>query len=132
MYIYCSALCSNDNQRLMFPCFLAVLVTCMYLCICNVVVVCISGLPSSAPNITAIRPLNDTSFTVNWTISDISYNYTVIWTNLNTSVTVSFTVSENTSSYTVAGLSKYYNYNVCVAIIGLCEMMISGCIIVYG
>ena len=95
----------------------------------NVVVVCTLASP---PNITAITPLSDTSFTVNWTISDPSYNYTVLWTNLFTGLVKNFTVSESTNSFTVTGLSKYYNYNVCIAIVGLCGMMKSGCITVYG
>ena len=55
----------------------------MYVCsevFCN----SLSGLPSSPPSITAVTPLNDTSFTVNWTTPDPSYSYTVIWTNLYT------------------------------------------------
>ena len=71
---------------------------------------------AAAPYITGTSPLNSTSFTVNWTTSDPSYNinYTVIWTNLNTSVVDSFTVPENTSSYTVTGLNGIHNYNVSV------------------
>ena len=70
---------------------------------------------AAAPNITGTVLLNSTSFTVNWTTSDPSYNYTVIWTNLvNTSVIDSFTVPENTSSYNVTGLNGVNNYNVSV------------------
>jgi len=78
-------------------------------------------------------PLNDASFTVNWTILDHSYNYTVIWTNLNTGVVDNFTVPRNASTYTVIGLSEYYdNYNVSVAVVGLCGMKTSNPITVYG
>ena len=106
----------------------------MYVCsevFCN----SLSGLPSSPSSITAVTPLNDTSFTVNWTTPDPSYNYTVIWTNLYTGVVNNFTVlyiSENTNSYTVTGLSDTDNYNVSVAIVGLCEVMISDPITIYG
>ena len=76
--------------------------------------------------------MNDTSFTVNWTILDPGYSYTVIWTNLYTGVVNNFTVLENTNSYTVTGLSDTDNYNVSVAIVGLCGMMTSDPITVYG
>ena len=55
-----------------------------------------------------------------------------MWTNLNTAVVDSFTVLENTNSYTVTGLSDTDNYNVSVVIIGLCGMMTSDLITVYG
>ena len=79
-----------------------------------------------------MTPLSNTSFTVNWTISDHNYSYTVIWTNLNTGVMNSFTVSENTNSYTVTGLSDNDNYNVSVVIVGVCGMITSDPMIVYG
>ena len=88
-------------------------------------------MPSSAPTIT-VTPLSDTSFTVNWTISDPNYSYTVIWTNINTGVVNNITVPENTNSYTVTGLSVNDNYNVSVAIVGVCGIMISDPITVYG
>ena len=118
-----------NNQHFMFYSCAGYLHALTYLlCGCCL----LSGLPSSPPNITAVAPLSNTSFTVNWTIPDPSYNYTVIWTNLNTSVVDNFTVSGNTNSYTVTGLSEYDNYNVSVAIVGLCGMMTSGSITVYG
>ena len=92
----------------------------------------LSGLPQIQPNIIAVTPLNDTSFTVNWTIPDPSYNYIVMWTNLYTGMVDNFTVSENTNSYTVMGLSEYDNYNVSVAIVGLCGMKTNNPITVYG
>ena len=89
------------------------------------------GLPSSAPTIT-VTSSSDTSFIVNWTISDPNYSYTVIWTNINTGVVDNITVPENTNSYTVTGLSVNDNYNVSVAIVGVCGMMTSDPITVYG
>ena len=88
-------------------------------------------MPSSAPTIT-VTPLSNTSFTVNWTISDLNYSYTVIWTNINTGMVDNITVPENTNSYTVTGLSVNDNYNVSVAIVGVCGMMTSDPITVYG
>ena len=84
----------------------------------------VSAYPESPVNISVIF-LNSTSFTVNWTISDPSYNYTVIWTNLNTDVVNSFTVPENTNSYTVAGLSVNTTYNVSISFVDVCGMMIT-------
>ena len=90
-------------------------------------------LPSSPPQITAVTPLNDTSFTVTWTILNPSYSHTVIWGTLNSSVMNSSTVPENTNSYTVTGLSDNDNYKVSVAIVDDCGMMkTSDPIIVYG
>ena len=79
-------------------------------------------------NISVIS-LNSTSFTVNWTIPDPSYSYTVIWTNLNTSVVNSFTVPENTNNYTVAGLGGNTTYNVSISIVDVCGIMITSDII---
>ena len=90
------------------------------------------GLPSSPPQVTAVTPLSDTSFTVNWTISDPSYSYTVIWTNLYTGVMNSSTVPENTNNYTVTGLSDNDNYNVSITAVGVCGMITSDPITVYG
>ena len=42
------------------------------------------------------------------------------------------TVLEGTNSYTVIGLSEYDNYNVSVAVTGLCGMKTSNPITVYG
>ena len=92
----------------------------------------LSGLPQIPPNITAVTPLNDTSFTVNWTLPDPSYNYTVMWTNLYSGVVDSVTVLEDTNSYTITGLNDTDNYNVSVAAVGLCGMMTSNPITVYG
>jgi len=91
-----------------------------------------TGLPSSSPDITGTTPLSSTSFTVSWTISDPNYNYTVIWTNLNTGMTGSITVSGNTNSYTVTGLSEIANYNVRITTVGVCGMIKSDPINIYG
>ena len=91
--------------------------------------------PSSLPQVTAVTPLSDTSFTVNWTISDDSvaiYNFSVIWTNLRTSAMNSSTVPEDTNSYTVTGLSDNDNYNVSITAVGVCGMIISDPVTVYG
>ena len=80
-----------------------------------------SGLPSSPPNVTAVTPLSNMSFTINWTMSDPIYNYTVIWTNMNTNEMNSTTVPENTNSYNVTGLSdNSINYIVHVAAVNMC------------
>ena len=90
------------------------------------------GLPFNPPNITSVSPLSDSSFTVNWTISDPNYySYTVILTNLNTGVMDSFTISENTSNYTVTGLNDTY-YNVSVAAVNMCGNKTSDPIAVTG
>ena len=83
------------------------------------------GLPSSPPIVHTVMPLSSTLFYVNWTISNPDYNYTVIWTNLNTSVMNNYTVPQNTNSYIITGLIVNINYNVSVAAIGVCGMMIS-------
>ena len=43
-----------------------------------------------------------------------------------------FTVPENTNSYTVTGLSDNNNYNVSITAVGVCGMITSDPIIVYG
>ena len=79
-----------------------------------------------------VTPLSNTSFTVNWIISDPNYNYTVTWTNLNTGVMDSYTVAENTNSYNVTGLSDNDNYNVTITAVGVCGMITSDPVTVYG
>ena len=83
------------------------------------------------PQVTAVTPLSKTSFTVNWTVSDPNYSYTVIWTNLNTGVMDSYTVTENTNSYTVTGLSDKDNYNVTITAVGVCGMITGDSATVY-
>ena len=106
----------------------------MFVCtyICDVCIICIPGLPSNPPSITSVTPLTNTSFTVNWTISDPNYSYTVIWTNLSTGVVDNVTVAENTDSYTVTGLSVNDNYNVSITAAGICGIITSNPITVYG
>ena len=92
-------------------------------------------LPSGLPQVTAVTPLSDTSFTVDWIISDNSvtiYNYSVTWTNLHTGVMDSSTVPEDINSYTVTGLSDNDNYNVSITAVGVCGMITSDHITVYG
>ena len=79
-----------------------------------------SGLPLNPPDGIIVTPLSNTSFTIAWARSDPTYNYTVIWSNLNTGVMESFTVPENMNGYTVTGLRGTYNYNVSVAAVGTC------------
>ena len=68
---------------------------------------------------------------IEW-ISDASYSYIVIWTNLCTGVMNSFTVPENTNSYNVTGLSDNANYNVSVATVNMCGDNTSDPMAVYG
>ena len=96
---------------------------CVFLC---------PGLPSSPPTNILVTPLSITSFTVNWTISDRSDSYAVIWTNLNTLESFTMTVTKNTNSYTVTGLSDNANYNVRVAVVNICGNVTSDPITVYG
>ena len=91
-----------------------------------------SGLPSNPPKIMSVIPLTNISFNVTWTNSDPTYDYTVIWINMNTGVMNNFTVPENTNSYTVAGLSETDNYNVSVAAVGVCGDKTSDPMTVYG
>ena len=56
----------------------------------------------------------------------------MIWTNLNTGVMDSYTVTENTNSYTVTGLSDNDNYNVTITAVGVCGMITSDPVTVYG
>ena len=44
----------------------------------------------------------------------------------------SYTVAENTNSYNVTGLSDNDNYNVTITAVGVCGMIISDPITVYG
>jgi len=93
----------------------------------------VAGLPSSSPDIT-VTPLSNTSCIVNWTLSDPNYNYSyvVTWTNLRTGVMNNFIIPENTNNYTVAGLSDNTNYNVRITTVGVCGMITSDPITVYG
>jgi len=112
-----------NNLAFMYP------VTCLYYSHA------VAGLPSGSLDITVI-PLSNTSFIVYWIAetsdSNYSYSYTVTWTNLHTGVMNSFTVPENTNSYTVTGLSDNANYNVNITTVGVCGMITSDSITVYG
>ena len=87
----------------------------------------------TAPSITGVTPLNNTSFTVSWTITNPDHNYIVTWTNLHTGmIESSETVPENTNSYVVTGLDVVDNYNVSVTANNSCGMMMSDPATVYG
>ena len=88
--------------------------------------------PMTAPSITGIKPLSNTSFNVSWTITDPDHNYIVTWTNLHTGIMTSVTVPGNTNSYMVTGLDGIDNYNVSVTANNSCGVMISDPITVYG
>ena len=60
------------------------------------------------------------------------YNFSVIWTNLRTGAMNSSTVPKNTNSYTVTGLSDNDNYNMSITAVGVCGMITSDPITVYG
>ena len=81
-------------------------------------------MPSNPTNIT-VSSLIIGSITVSWTMSDPSYSYTVIWTNLKTGVMESFIIPQSTSNYTVKGLSDNDNYAVSIATVDVCGMMIT-------
>ena len=82
-------------------------------------------LPSNPTNIT-VSSLIDGSFAVNWTITDPSYSYTMIWTNLHTSVINSFTAPLNTNYYIIiTGLSDNVNYAVSIATVDMCGVIIT-------
>ena len=80
------------------------------------------ALPTTAPAVAVVPPVNSTSFTVSWTITDPDHNYIVTWTNLHTGMMSSVTVPENTNSYMVTGLNGVDNYNVSVTANNSCGM----------
>ena len=86
----------------------------------------------TAPSITGITPLSNTSFNVSWTIADPDHNYIVTWTNLHTGMMSSVTVPESTNSYMVTGLNDVDNYSVIITANNSCGMMMSDPITVYG
>ena len=81
--------------------------------------------PMTAPSITGITQLSNTSFNVSWTITDLDHNYMVTWTNLHTGMMSSVTVPENTNSYMVTGLNDVDNYSVIVTANNSCGIMMS-------
>ena len=87
----------------------------------------------TAPTLTGVTPLSNTSFNIRWTITDPDYyRYIVTWTNLHTGMMSSVTVPENTNSYMATGLNGIDNYNVSVTANNSCGMMMSDPITVYG
>ena len=114
----------------------------MYVCTCNykewscisLASTCTySGLPSSPPDDIVVTPLSSTSFAVNWIISNPEYSFIVTWTNIHTGLAEGSTaLPENTNSYTVTGLNNSTDYNVSLIAVGVCGMMTSGPITVYG
>ena len=97
---------------------------------------CITEPPMTAPNITGTTPLSNTSFIVNWRITDPDHNYIVTWTNMcsDTMNSTSVRVAENTNSLIVniTGLDGVSNYTVNVTANNSCGMMMSESVIVYG
>ena len=76
--------------------------------------------------------MSSTSFTVNWTITDLDDNYIVTWTNKNNNMTENVMVAANTSSYVVTGLNGVDNYYVSVTANNSDGMNTSDPITVYG
>ena len=89
---------------------------------------------TAPPNITSVRVLNSTSFTVNWEATGLDDNYILVtWTNLHTGMKEgNVTVSNIINSHTVTGLSGIDNYNVSIAVNNSYGMMMSDPITVYG
>ena len=88
--------------------------------------------PNMAPTITLVQPLDRVSFSVYWISPDPSYMYQISWVNLNTNQRIDTIVSQRESTYTVTGLSGEDNYNVSVAAVNECGMMLSDAVTVYG
>ena len=90
--------------------------------------------PMTAPSLTEPTSLMNSSFTINWTITNSSnvQNYIITWTNLRTNETSNMTVPQDTTGYIVSGLSGRDNYNVSVAAYNQCGMNESDSITVYG
>ena len=76
----------------------------------------------------------NSSFTINWTITNSSniHSYIITWTNLRTGGMDNMTVPEDTTSYNVSGLNGVDNYNVSVAANNSCENKESNSTTVYG
>ena len=90
---------------------------------------CTTAPPMTAPNITGITSLNDTLFTVSWTITNPDHNYILTLTNLSTNETSNMTVSDNNGIIDAPGIN---NYTVSVTAINSCGMMRSEPVCVYG
>ena len=80
--------------------------------------------------ISGATPLNSTSFTVNWTISNTKYD--IILTNLRTEEISIIVVPGNTNNYTVTGLNGIDNYNVSVTANNSCGTLMNNPITLYG
>ena len=90
-----------------------------------------------APTLNGVLPnASSTSFTINWTISNTDYDVIVILTNLRTKKNYTIEIPQytvNTNIYSVTeGLNGMDNYNVSVATVNACGMMISDSMTVYG
>ena len=85
-----------------------------------------------SPEITAVMPLNSTSFVVNWTITDPNNKIMVIWSNLRTGMMRYITAPENTNCFTVTGLNSDDNYKVGVIVPNVREIMKGNFVTVNG
>ena len=85
-----------------------------------------------SPEITAVIPLNSTSFVVNWTITDPNNKIMVIWSNLRTGMMRYITAAENTNCFTVTGLNSDDNYKVGVIVPNVREIMKGNFVTVNG
>ena len=90
--------------------------------------------PMTAPNLTIPTNLMNTSFIINWTMTNPSNirSYLITWTNLRTGDMDNMTVPQNATNYNVSGLNGVDNYNVSVAACNKCGMNKSDSITVYG
>ena len=88
----------------------------------------------TTPNLTKPTNLMNSSFIINWTMTNPSdiHSYIITWTNLHTGDMDNIEVQRNTTSYNVSGLNGVDNYNVSVAAKNPCGMMESDSITVYG
>ena len=89
-----------------------------------------------APTLNEVIPSSSTSFIISWTINNTNYDIIVILTNLRTEEVYIISVTEytlNTNTYNVTeGLNGVDNYNVSVATINACGMMMNNTVTVYG
>ena len=89
-----------------------------------------------APTLNEVIPSSSTSFIISWTINNTNYDIIVILTNLRTEEVYIISVTEytlNANTYNVTeGLNGVDNYNVSVATINACGMMMSNTVTVYG
>ena len=108
----------------------------LYVCIniCNMYLILVIVPPMATPTVTESTNLMNSSFTINWTITNSSniHSYIITWINLHTGDMDNMTVPKHMTSYNVSGLSGVDNYNVSVAAYNKCGMMESDSITVYG